>query len=145
MSSPATKEQFLKQFEQIVESVKQNRAKVSVICVVFNNLNVRTVTMKFFLLKCKCFVNICKHMILSCTVYIHLQAPRLKWLNSAKLLTGHPRWRTVNHNNNKFKFNDRGIGNLACYANNAMFTIVFHAWWCIVLCGELVALPSIQL
>jgi len=29
MSSPATKEQFLKQFEQIVESVKQNRAKAS--------------------------------------------------------------------------------------------------------------------
>jgi len=28
MSSPATKEQFLKQFEQIVDGVKTNKAKV---------------------------------------------------------------------------------------------------------------------
>jgi quinol monooxygenase YgiN len=28
MSSPANKEQFLKQFEQIVEGVKNNKAKV---------------------------------------------------------------------------------------------------------------------
>ena len=43
MSSPANKEQFLKQFEQIVEGVKNNKSKVilsSITCVFIEQRNV---------------------------------------------------------------------------------------------------------
>jgi hypothetical protein len=47
MSSNANKEQFLKQFEHIVEGIKQNRMKVSRNLVFFNPLKTEGILRKF--------------------------------------------------------------------------------------------------